>query len=55
MQNFIAWFKRNNLQISWFIIGWMTLQAIDALARGQYVDAAVALFLAVANFVMSTR
>jgi hypothetical protein len=55
MDNFIEWYRKNILQISWFIIGWMTLQGIDALVHGQYLDSAVAFFLVGLNFAMSNR
>ena len=55
LDNIRSWFIRNQLQISWFIIGWMTLQGLDALGRGQLIDAGVAWFLAAINYALVRR
>ncbi len=37
MNSFRNWYIRNQDAISWFIIGWMSLAALDALVEGKYI------------------
>jgi hypothetical protein len=32
----LAWFRRNQNEITWFIIGWLSLSTVDALGRGDW-------------------
>ena len=47
------WMIRNQHRISWFIIGMMVISAVEYLARGDYFNAGLCAFIAVANFVMT--
>jgi hypothetical protein len=41
MNSFRNWYIRNQDAISWFIIGWMSLAALDALFEGRYIWALI--------------
>ena len=44
------WYQRNAFEITWFLIGWLTLSSLDNLARGRYVWAVIDGSLAYLNF-----
>ena len=37
----LEWFKRNTYEINFFVAGWCGFAAIDSLAKGSYVMAAI--------------
>lgn len=37
----IEWFKRNVYEINFFVAGWCAFAALDSLAKGSYILAAV--------------
>jgi hypothetical protein len=41
MNSFKNWYVYNQDAISWFIIGWMSLACLDALAEGRYIWAMI--------------
>jgi len=41
MNSFKKWHSYNQDAISWFIIGWMSLATLDALAEGRYIWALI--------------
>jgi hypothetical protein len=41
MNSFRNWYIRNQDEISWFIIGWMSLATLDALFEGRYIWALI--------------
>jgi hypothetical protein len=41
MNSIKNWYIRNQDAISWFIIGWMSLACLDALAEGRYIWAMI--------------
>jgi hypothetical protein len=41
MNSFRNWYSYNQDAISWFIIGWMSLATLDALAEGRYIGALI--------------
>ena len=48
----IKWFRENNDQITWFIIGWLSWGFLDALARGSYTIALIDVILIGVNYMM---
>jgi hypothetical protein len=44
------WHSRNHLEITWFLLGWLTLSTLDNIAAGNYIWASVSAFLAWAIF-----
>ena len=49
------WMIRNQHRISWCIIGMMFMSMVDYLARGDYTNAGLCAFIAVANFIMDRQ
>ena len=49
------WYTRNYTEITWFIIGWLCLSGLMALASGNLISAVVSLGLAWLNFAVSRR
>ena len=50
MSKFRNWYVRNQDAITWFIIGWCSFAALDNLANGNYIWAAVMALLAYGNY-----
>jgi hypothetical protein len=50
MNKLMKWFRENNTEITWFIIGMMLTNAIVHLSQGQFGLAVVDLVLAGINF-----
>ena len=40
MDAFRLWYIKHYVEITWFIIGWLSLSCIDSLVRGSYIWAA---------------
>lgn len=45
MNNFRNWYVRNQDAITWFIIGWLSLNCVNNLAKGEFIWAAVDLLI----------
>lgn len=52
MDNLINWFRNNGNEITWFIIGWLSMAALDQLSREHYFMAAIDAGLAYFNYRM---
>ena len=50
MNSFRNWYLSNATEITWFLIGWLTMAGLDALGRGNYVSAAVDFGLVFVNY-----
>ena len=50
MDKFLDWYNRNYTEISWFLIGWLTMGFLDQLGRGHYVTAVIDGGLAYLNY-----
>ena len=50
MDNFIQWYRRNSLEITWFLIGWLVFSGIDCLLRENYGFALVNFALVYFNY-----
>lgn len=55
MSKFREWYGNNATEITWFLIGWLTLAGLEALVREQYGMALLDFFLAYANYYMNKR
>ena len=55
MDNFRYWWYKNNERITWFLIGWLTLQGFDAANRGDWSGAAINWGVAVINYFLNKR
>ncbi len=50
MNKIRTWYLHNQHQITWFIIGWLSLSFISSLANGDFVNAAIAGGIILLNF-----
>jgi hypothetical protein len=50
MSEFRNWYVRNQDAITWFIIGFLTMQGLNELAEGDYVWAGISFLIAYANY-----
>lgn len=50
MNKFREWYTRNQDAISWFLIGLLSGQALEQLARRDYVGALISAAFAAANY-----
>lgn len=53
MNKFREWYIRNQDAITWFLIGVLTSQALDSLAKRDYGSALLSAGLALANYWMA--
>jgi len=50
MDKFIEWFRQNQYEIGWFLIGWMTMAGLQSLHRGDGIGALLDFGLAYLNY-----
>jgi hypothetical protein len=50
MNSIKNWYVYNQDAISWFIIGWLSLACLDALAEGRYIWAVIDAVLVWLNY-----
>lgn len=50
MDKFRRWYYYNHDKITWFIIGWLALSAVECISRGDYVGAVISGGFAVLNY-----
>jgi len=50
MSEFRNWYVRNQDAITWFIIGFLTMQGLNELAEGDYVWAGISFLIAYGNY-----
>jgi hypothetical protein len=53
MDNFRRWYHRNHTEITWFLIGWLTVSALDCLGHGDYLGFFITGGLALINYKMN--
>ena len=53
MNSIRAFFLRNQKEITWFLIGFMTLSGLEDIGRGNYVGAAISFGLVWLNYVIN--
>ena len=44
------WYIRNQDEITWFLIGWLSFAGLDALTEGRYISAGFSLGFAYINY-----
>ena len=44
LDNFRSWYYRYNSEITWFIIGWLSLSAIQDFSRGDWIGVIIDAF-----------
>jgi hypothetical protein len=53
MNKFKQWYVTNQDAITWFLIGWLTMQGLNELARGDYVWAGISFVIAYLNYMLN--
>ena len=51
LENFRAWYLRNQVQITWFLIGWLAFGGFINFGQGRYTEAIVLWVIALVNYV----
>ena len=52
LKKFAEWFSEYNTEISWWIIGWMCMAALESFGRGHYFMTVLDLGIAYFNYKM---
>jgi hypothetical protein len=47
-----SWYLRNSVEITWFLIGWLTLAGLQDLGHGNYVEAVICFIFVAINYSM---
>ncbi len=55
MNNFQRWYLRNQTEITWFLIGWLTLNGFQELGEGRYLESTISFGLAYLNYMLNRR
>jgi hypothetical protein len=50
IDNFIKWFHQHYTEITWFIIGWLTLNALYDFGRGDWIGFIIDAILITVNY-----
>ena len=53
MNSFRNWYLDNQTEITWFLIGWLALAALEALSHGNYLSAVLDIVLIGVNYKLS--
>jgi hypothetical protein len=53
MNKFKTWYVTNQDAITWFLIGWLTMQGLNELAKGDYVWAGISFVIAYLNYMLN--
>ena len=55
MNKFIQWYWQHYTEITWFVIGWLTMSGLEDLSHGNYTGALWCWALAGLNYFISKR
>jgi hypothetical protein len=55
LDNFRRWYLRNYEAITWFLIGFITLNLVNNLSRGNYSGAVIDVIIIAANYFFVSR
>lgn len=55
MSKIVNWYQNNSIQISWFVIGWLTADGLSLLGRGDFNGGMLSLGLAALNYFLARR
>jgi len=55
MNSIRQWYLTNYTEITWFLIGFLTLSGIQELVRGDYINAAISFGLVGLNFAFRNK
>jgi hypothetical protein len=49
---FRLWYIKNQIEITWFLIGFLIAAAVNSFGKGNWDDMAFSLLLAAANYIL---
>jgi hypothetical protein len=49
------WYIENNVEITWYLLGMLTINVIDSLAKRHYWSAGISFFIMVANYLLRSH
>ena len=52
MDGFMRWYTKNYTEITWFLIGWLSVCALDNFGKGRWFDVLLDVGLVVLNYVL---
>jgi len=55
MNRFVQWYTRNYLEITWFIIGWLSFSLLLDFSKGDWAQCLFDIFLIAVNWVFVRR
>ena len=55
LENFRQWYLRNQVAITWFLIGWLAFGGFIHFGHGEYISALVLWGIAVINYVFVVK
>lgn len=55
MNKFRRWYITNYLEITWFLIGWMTMAFFEDISKGRWLNALIDAILIYINYAMARR
>ena len=55
MDSIARWYRQNYVEITWFIIGWLSLDMIEEFGRGNLAGVAFDATLIALNYFLSKR
>ena len=55
LQNFRQWYLRNQVQITWFLIGWLAFGGFVHFGTGNYTGALLLWAIAFVNYIFVRR
>jgi len=55
MDSIVRWYQQNYTEITWFIIGWLSLDMLHEFSRGNYEGMAVDMILIILNYFLHKK
>ena len=55
MNSIKQWYIRNQVQVAWFIIGWLSLDLLYSFSRGNYTSMAIDAVLIALNYSLNKQ
>jgi len=52
LEKFKQWYTENDVEITWYLLGLLTIGTLDSLAKRQYWSAGFQFFLIVTNYLL---
>lgn len=55
LDNFVNWYRRNDIEITWFIIGFLAMDLLVQLGRGNWIGCLISAALITLNYKLVKR